>query len=368
MLSLNDKDLKFAQKYPFSATSKKIIKEINVSPDDVSREVIERAAMMIAKAAGDEVYLVEEIHSSTDLLVNEVLAFPVAKILISFMGKGYLNEQFANMISQSFLKYLEIEKNKQETLLDLAGELELKFTLSESANNGFFVSVQLADFLNVKLRDDRLKLVNQSLKKGRVYLDVNDFARFISAMVFTNIFNSLPVDTASVPVEFKKIAKQLQGQLSSREIKDFSFKTYGKINPNYFPPCMAEMYANLQEGKNIPHNARFYIAAFLAGLEMPASQIVELFKKTPNFNERTTRYQVERIAGKGGTKYTAPGCAKIREQKLCPSKTCKTSHPLSYYKRHLYAERKQKRKEQTQAQPGGQKPGQKQEPKPTVAA
>ena len=334
--------LKFSQKYPFSRTAKNVLKEMNLSLEDVSMETIKRARVMIELASIGKEYEVEEINHS-ELLKNEILAFPVAKIMLSFLNKNQLNEKFALMLSKTTFNYLAKEKNRNEILLNLADDLDLKFSLSNDEN--FFVTLNLLDYLKINFNEEFLKLVNQKVKAGKVYLDENDFMRFISELVFTRIYESLPADVHNVPSKFKIMSRELAMDVVASQKRYAEFKFTGKVKPEFFPPCVSEIYNSLLEGKNIQHSARFVLATFLAGVGMSSNDIIEIFKKAPNYKESTTKYQVERIAGKKGTKYAPPSCAKIKEYTLCNSKTCNVKHPLSYYKRELSKERKNKQKQ-----------------------
>ena len=168
--------LKFSQKYPFSRTAKNVLRELDLSLDDVPIETIKRARVMIELASIGKEYEVEEINHS-ELLKNEILAFPVAKILLSFLNKNSLNEKFAIMMSKTTFNYLAKEKKRKEILLNLADDLDLKVSLSNDEN--FFVTLNLLDYLKINFNEEFLKLVNQKVKSGQVYLDENDFMRFI---------------------------------------------------------------------------------------------------------------------------------------------------------------------------------------------
>jgi len=337
MVSLQE--LRFAQRYPFSSVARKVVKESNIPLDAISQDVINRAALMIAHAAKNKPYFLDSITSSEDLLQNEVLAFPVSKILLSLQGKENLFEKFSSLVADSALRHLEQEKNAKEVLFELAKDLGINFSLADSP---FIVSVPLSEFLQINFNEPAMKLANQDVKGGNVFLDENGFRKFVAEKIFSTVAASLPVDTSQVPVFFKKLSKQLSSQIAAVQRRDFEFKFSGKINPNFFPPCFAELYSQILEGKNLPHLARFDLTTFLIAIGMPSEQVIELFRKTPNFNEKITRYQVERIAGKGGTKYSPPSCAKVKEHGLSCSR-CNVKHPLQYYRRELFKENKGKK-------------------------
>lgn len=325
-------ELLFAQRFPFSSAAKRVLRENNLSLEELPEEVVSRASAMVLNAAKNKPYVLKEISKSSDLLLQEILAFPIAKIFVSLQKEAFLNEKFAFMFSKAFLEYIDLEKNKKETALEIAKDLGLEFEFG----TGFFVSVPLVDFLKIPFKNPSLKLVNQQVSGGKVLLLEQAFFVFVSEIVFSAIFNSLPVPLEGIPIQLKNSAKQLQQQLLVSQKRDFEFKFSGKINPNIFPECTKAMYNSVLQGKNLQHSGRFYLAAFLNAIGMPQEQIIQAFAKTPNFSEKMTRYQVQRIIA---NKLSPPSCAKIKEAGLC-HEDCGNRHPLSYYKKQLETSKK----------------------------
>ncbi|MBN1941597.1 MAG: hypothetical protein JW772_05440 [Candidatus Diapherotrites archaeon] len=328
--------LQFAQRYPFSEQAKLVLREHNISLDALSEEVISRAGAMVLSAAKNKPYFL--VLNSKEFLLQEILAYPLAKIFVSLQKDNLLCERFARMQGNSFQKYLDSEKNKQETATEIAKQLGVKFDFLGSQ---YFVSVSLPDFLGAKPGADSQKLVNQQVSKGIVYLTEQRFYAFLAELVSARIFDSLPVNIEGIPKRIEDLGKQLNQQLREREKKAFEFAISGKINPSLFPECMQSLYSDLLAGKNVPHLGRFYIAAFLNGIGMPKEQLISVFRKTPNFDERMTRYQIDRVVNQ---KLSAPGCEKVREAQLCMNSECRTKHPLSYYKRELRTKTRQEAK------------------------
>ena len=332
--------LAFAQKYPFSSTAAALLKEMNVSLDETAekRTVIERAVFMIVNAWKDKPVVLEHV-SSEEILEREIMAFPAAKIILGQMKNGQADKKFASLAAKNVFACLEREPNRRESLLALADELRVKALLSDTPE--FFVSVPLPDFLSIGFRDESLKLVNQKVSEGRVFFDENSFCHFLAEKVYWNVFESVSGPQPAVPNAFKRIASQVSSHLNSLRERDFELKLSGKIDPNLFPDCMASLYSDLLEGKNVPHMGRFFIAAFLSSIGMPEEDIVELYSKTPNFSRKMTLYQVKRIVGK---QMSAPACKKVREYGFCPKgKDCNVSHPVSFYRRELKKDSGQKK-------------------------
>lgn len=332
MLSIEE--LLFAQRYPFSSMAKNVVKEKDFSLDNIPEEVINRAKAMVLSSIKKQVYK-PDIASSKEALENEILAFPLAKVIISSINKPELYEKFANTFSTTIFSYMGQES--EETISDLAGELGVNFSLSERED--VLVKLDLKGFLSVEFKQPFMKLVNQRLDCGKVYLNRQDFIRFLSAVARKKILHSLPADVSQIPHALKEVSKSIAAQSEAVQKKRFKEISFGKLNPNYFPPCMAQMYSDLLEGKNLSHLARFDLASFLATIRMGNEQIISLFKNTPNFKERITSYQVNRIF-KG--KYAAPSCAKIRSHGLCPTQDCNVKHPVQFYRNKFFEKKKEK--------------------------
>ena len=74
----------------------------------------------------------------------------------------------------------------------------------------------------------------------------------------------------------------------------------------------------IEKGENLPHSGRFMLATFLLNRGQNVEQIAPLFKNAPDYNERTTMYQLRNLSGvSGGTKYKCPSCEKIKSQDMC---------------------------------------------------
>ena len=320
--------LVFAQNFPFSGAARRIITEQDISLEKLPEEAVLRAERIVWDAMlgkGAPLKL-----QSTDLLLQEILAFPVAKILVSFTKDARLFERFSAMIADNAFAFLNSQKNKQEAAVALASDIGLRFDFADES--GFFVKVPLTDFLLVRFNDPQLKLVNQQVDKGMVFLDANNFCRFLREKVFMLVLQSLPVPTDGMPKGLQAAAKQLALETAAAEKKKFDFAIRGKADSNSFPPCMASLYSQLASGQKLPHMARVYLAYFLNSVGMQKQQIFELFKKSPDFKERIAAYQINKIVAQN---YTPPSCDKVRAQGYCPNSNCGVRNPISFYKREL---------------------------------
>ena len=148
-------DLRFAQKYPFSNIAKAFVKSSNVSLENVSPIVLERSKAVIHAALNDIEYN-PMISSSKTMLEQEVLAYPVSKIIVSFMKDDLFIEKFSVLWQKKVFSDLETEKD--DTLLVLGDELGIKWLRPK--DESCFVQVSVSTFLLAGFKQDFLKLVS----------------------------------------------------------------------------------------------------------------------------------------------------------------------------------------------------------------
>ncbi len=325
MLSLSE--LQFAKNYPFTPSAAKAVKESASSLEGLSFEVLQRAKFSLKKAAEGKDYSMERLGSNRELLLNEVLAFPAAKILLSIYNDPRLYGKFAFMHSKNCFKRLESNSFELEKI---AEELSVKFT-----REGENFSVPLLEYVSLNFREDFMKLVNRQAEKGKVFLTKTDFARVLSAAASKKIFDSLPVQTKGFPKNFREAAKELREELRNADsAKSFS-AVHGKPASELFPPCFDRLYKSALDGKKLSHLERFNLATFLTAVNFSHSALMDLFRKMPNYKEKTASYHLKRIRGSGEKQaYSPASCAKMRQYRLCfPDELCRNvRHPLQYYK------------------------------------
>lgn len=333
MVLLLDSDLKFAFCFPFSSRAKYIVKNNISSLDDVSEQIFFRAKSYLHLSFFNEYrkkgFVFPSVPSNPDMLLEDVLSFPVAKILVSFSKDSSFHKSFARLYSEYFLHFFNnLDSDSQ---LSVLFELSKNFNISPKLIDLDLISVSLEDYLSLSFYPDYLKLINQDVSDGVVFFSVKKFSIFVSELIFSFIFYSLPVPLDSVPKKFSVFAKSVLNEFSNIRANQIEFSAIGVIKPEAFPPCMKQMYDSLLSGANLSHLERFDIATFLVELGMSQEKVIELFSKQPNFDRDTTTYQVSRLIEK---KISSPSCAKLKEQGFA-CLDCSSVHPISAYKKNL---------------------------------
>lgn len=326
--------LKQAYKYPFLRSSASIAKNLDLNLENIPNKLLAKSYLILLNTSKKKKLETLDIYSNSDFLIQHILAYRISVLALSLLEEPQLYSNFAELYSNMTFENLEHEEN--DHIFDIANELKIKFALVD--NTEYFCKLDIISYLSTHFKQDNMKLVNQRVSGGYIWLTRNEFIRFITGYVNMIILNSLPekIDFL-VPQNFIDFVEQLKKDVISKQKREFEIRIMGKVKPRAFPPCMATYYSLLLEGQNIPHMARFNLATFLAAIGMPVEQIIDVFKHAPNFNERVTTYQVQRIVGddKNNPKYTPASCAKMKEAGLCihADNLCeKINHPLQYYK------------------------------------
>lgn len=364
--------------YPFLSAASNYVEALGVTLDDlITAAIFERARLRgkeRVREAIREGAVRKLVIMSTAQAEMELLSYPFARILVSCIGNAHLVRRYALSEAKSaYNKLLEDSSTGSsagtDIIYEMAQEFEIQVKFSRLSQEQEHAQVQVqmpfVDYLRFtsNLRDKRWKLVNRGLEKGQVNLRKGEFLRVIQEAIYARISKDLPLDVSGALCEsIRKYTRDIEAELEERRKKfgDSGFESSAGFrvkDPSCFPPCITAILANLKDGVNVPHTARFAVTAFLLNLGLTVDEIIEIYKNSPDFDEERTRYQVVHIAGsQGSTKYTAPSCSTMRTYGNCvdSDNVCeKVNHPLSYYKRKLKLKLKLKQKQRVEK--GGEK-------------
>jgi len=322
-----------AATYPFTTLAAKIVEELeaNLGIDSIlspDTKILHRSIERIREAIYSRMTSVYR----KDLDV-EILSHPVALLLI----KAINNTKLFNL-------YAEAEKNrvffnmineKVDKILFLAVD-GFNWHLKKDGDNIF---LRFDEYLkaSINILDPYWKLVNRKLRGGYVEVTKRDLCRLIAEAYRERILERVKEkDEIYMPSHIKPIIEGI-----SKEVEAFSPKIEittpaSEYNPSAFPPCILKLLEEANEGKNLSHMARFTLATFLISVGKRPEEIIDVFRKLPDFDENKTMYHLRHVAGEIGSRirYTSPSCATLRTFNLCPSgdELClKVKHPLAYY-------------------------------------
>ena len=322
-------ELKDFAKYPFLKESQQFIREyadtigefIGTNPGKIA---LRRASNRVSDALG----LLEEkipvqVPTERFEVKLEVAGYALARVLVSCQDDRSIIDRLCRYEAARAFGYLLDEEDEKKEMV--ASSLGIHISGR---------SVPLMQYVEMVsgMRDERWRLVNREVDSGRVQVNRDEMNELIREQLRVILARQLPLRVPDrICGTLQPYLEQITTKYQERLIEDM-----GEVEEGSFPPCIQAILTALTGGTNITHAGRFALTAFLHNIGMDKNQIVELYCRAPDFDVSKTLYQVEHISGRGGTEYTAPGCASMRTFGLCVNRDeiCgKVNHPLSYYRR-----------------------------------
>ena len=326
-------------KYPFLQEASAYIQESKFDFAEFDRpEMIHIINRAVEKLENE---LKGKIYSNLDEYEIEIMTFLVSLLLIKSIGLEEVSKKcslFEAMRVERFLSTdLSIERSSQKKKLLVQKIFQDLFDINIDVDSTSSIcKLSVADYLlrASKMYEQEWKLINRSVKDGYVYLDTDEAVRLIrnelSNLIYTRIKN---MKVYEVPIIIKSKADELRKKYSGRYIYRNQFKILE------YPPCIKHAMEIINKGENLPHSARFMLATYMLAIGKTEEEVIEIFKNSPDYNEKITRYQVEHLAGKKGShiKYSVPSCDRLRSEDLCFAvKECENLiNPIQFGRRKL---------------------------------
>ncbi len=322
-------------KYPFLREASAYIRAEAISLEDLLTDVAYARARSLGRTRVEE--SLEKTTSQDRVAVvaadqlAHLLAYPVARILVSAVADTYLIRRYA--LREATLASLRLESDTDDMILHIAAQLGLDLRRHES---GF--RLHFTDFLRATntMREAPWKLINQRLDRGYVRLRRDKAVRVIRNAIQRRIEEGLPLPVNDAILKaFRADVREIRTLLEAKKAA-FKAEDIGKVSITRFPPCMYNLLAQIQNHENVPHMGRFAIVSFLHHIGLQNEEIFRVFGDVPDFAANVTRYQIDHITGTtSATEYTPPECSTMKSYGLCPGpdRIClRIKHPLSYYR------------------------------------
>jgi DNA primase large subunit len=330
-------DAEFLARYPFVKEASEFVRNRAISLEDLTShttypEARRRGLKRVLEALNDTKIKTNPASTEEEIL-NEVLSYPLARMIVSSVGDDLLIRRYAMGEAKTLAERLQTE--------DVHLQFEVASDLGVSSQlDGELPSMHFCDFLRYTsgIRGKEWKLVNQEVKKGYISLSKVKFSRVLEQALDEKIERELPLLVTEAIIEaFKEDIEEVTAQVEEIRSK-YKGNEFGEVRIVNFPPCMKALVSQAQAGKNMPHAGRFAMTTFLNYIGMPTDQIIKTFYSSPDFDNKMTEYQVRHITGDGmGKKYSCPECSTMRTNGICVDQDAmcrsgKIRHPLNYYR------------------------------------
>jgi len=261
----------------------------------------------------------------------ELLAYPVARILVSAVADTYLIRRYA--LREAIVAEARLEGESQDFIVHVANQLGLDLRREDG---GF--RLHFTDFLKFTntMRETPWKLIRQPLLSGFISLPHDKAVRILRNAIQRRIEEGLPLPVNDGILDsFRDDVREVRARLEETKVS-IKAEDIGTVSILRFPPCMYNLLAQIQNHENVAHMGRFAIVSFLHHIGLNNEGIFRVFGDVPDFAADVTRYQIDHITGTTSpTEYTPPECATMKSYGICPGpdRICLTiRHPLSYYR------------------------------------
>jgi DNA primase large subunit len=334
-------------KYPFIPEAAEEVRKLGFKIDSLFEvdyaPILERAEKRVIEALTTNP---PEVRYDPRLYKEdvEILSFPAAVALVTSLANEYVKRRYA--LAEAKRAYELLKRESEEKIIEIAKKFGWRIRFSEEKVGviKFDFALNFIDYLRnaSSFHDKDWKLVNKFVINGEVHLSRQEVARLLQEEIRRYIEGKIdPKVRSALPEKIFDRAEKIK-QAYSSSFKDLPAEDFlpSEVSDEAFPPCIMELYRAVQSGRHVPHVGRFALTSFLLNIGMSPDSIADLFRRSSDFNERMTRYQIEHIAGErgSGTKYTPPKCDTLQTHGLCPriDDVCRRiKHPLTYYRRKI---------------------------------
>jgi DNA primase large subunit len=293
-------ELEFALKFPFTDEARKLISQMQLS-----ERIIEMGAERVKKALRGESAGRMVINESE--IKEEIASFAAARMICGSLRNQFITNRFA--VNESKMVRNHLDKADEAT----SEKVSSRFGIH--AKDGM---LDIPTYLMYSPRDRFYRLINRKIISGMVALSKSERKRLVEEAVKKHIEN-IPI-VSDIPEPMKKAGNKVLDELPKTQTKI-------TVREGDHPPCIMSLFENIKKHENLPHTARWYLATYLLAINMNEDQITAIFSGVPDFNEKTTRYQIAHARKKG---YSVPSCSTVMSYGLCTA-VCRIGSPLRWH-------------------------------------
>ena len=231
---------------------------------------------------------------------------------------------------------------------------------AESNSGEVVYWIPMVDFIELcpRISGTYWHLANRPLTNGWVRMDAavgessrQRTARLLKERIRENLHTTCTERMDKMSEEFAALfadpVERITGLLSERVEAEMPMTAAVRED---WPPCFESAVSELNQGVNVNHVGRVFLAAFSKSVGMSQEQTCSFFANAPDYSADTTSYQVNQIYERD---YTPHGCAALKTSARCPvqpgdDRLCdpqSLTHPLKY----LRAKQRSRYREVSQA-------------------
>ncbi len=329
-------------KYPFTREAFEYVRQHDINLDEFYAAEATLASTALDRAVNriNDAVTKFKLEAATPDVDIEVLSYTLALILVLMEGDDYLARRYAAAEGERVYNFLSKEEtSKILYIAESSFRMKIEREEQQVGDILYEFKVPFTDYVSMAatLPDDEWRAINRIVRKGFVLIQPHELARVVVESYKARIYHGIVVPPR-VPANLVLAVNQIKAAYEPYKSK---FKPaeeyYGPIVQEAFPPCMRHALEQSYAGERLSHHSRFAMTTFLLHIGKTMEDVIDIFRRAVDFDERIARYQTEHLAGaRGGkTKYSMPSCRTLKTEGVCyqPDMVCRQiRHPLSYYK------------------------------------
>lgn len=341
-------------RYPFFEAAREAVATADVSlPRLVATDApaVERGRERVERALMEGT--VESESPSEYGVQDELLSYPVARILVSLLDSPAAVEKYAAAEAATAAEQFRTddERDDGELRSTATTSVELEEVLREFGLSGdvraepvsgnrspdrYWIAVDQYLGLVSSDWDDSWRLVSREVTNGEVRVERDELFRLLERAAYERILDGLPFELA----EGGELAAELESQIADLQRLLNDRPHVGEIDhvvPELFPPCMENLIDKAERGTMLDSAESFALMAFLTGIGMDADEIVA-FCADASLDAEGIVYQTEYLRDDTGTQYPPPSCETLSTYEICHNEDDHwqvAADPLTYYEKRL---------------------------------
>jgi DNA primase large subunit len=200
---MQESKLDFAYKYPFSQEAKEVVADLHATA--INQQQLREGVSRLKGALKEGNVAHANVKGLSEVKYSYIMGYVYARMLVSALGDAYAIRQFAAAEAKTAADILS--RDTTDNLVKVANELQL----GVRKENGDF-AIDFEKFVLVPSVDNELKLVNQRLRNGVVYVEQPRLLKLVGRAIEKEISSKLPIDKRELPREVMEAARGIRPQ------------------------------------------------------------------------------------------------------------------------------------------------------------
>ena len=239
-----------------------------------------------------------EKYTPTKLLELDLTVWLISTIILRCLNNSYLTRKFVSnygkfVFESRFIKDFRNKEVRVEILDYFGIKKDIKFMpIMDGNKRQEFVSIHVMDYLEILengIPQPQFALVNQTLSKGNVYIEVPRFVYLLRLALEIKLI-----------AKIKSMKEYRENPLIEWCVKelDAKYPRFDKLSApskENIPWSIQSIIDTAFRDHQLDHRSRIKLGIYLQANNFSDDFIMDIFKQLSDFSEHTTRYQLQSL-------------------------------------------------------------------------